>query len=63
MMPTLLLDDEDSQHKDGVRSYVKMIKKMGEMVGVRRNPSIQKNLKLASVGSQLTNFATLKTEM
>ena len=31
-----LLDDEVSQHKDGVREVVKMIKKIGESLGLRR---------------------------
>ena len=31
-----MLDNETSQHKDGVREVVKMIKKVGEMLGLRR---------------------------
>ena len=37
MFPRQLLDDESSQHKDGVRRVVKAIKTIGEMVGLRRN--------------------------
>ena len=37
MFPQLLLDDEASQHKDGVREVVKMMKKVGETLGLRRN--------------------------
>ena len=36
MLPSLLLDDEVSQHQDGVRGVVRMIKELGNMVGVRR---------------------------
>jgi hypothetical protein len=34
--PRLLLDDEASQHKDGVRSVVKMLKDLGNHIGLRR---------------------------
>ena len=37
MFPRQLLDDESSQHKDGVRRVVKAFKTIGEMVGLRRN--------------------------
>ena len=37
MFPRLLLDDEASQHEDGVREVVKMMKKAGESLGLRRN--------------------------
>ena len=36
MFPGLLLDSEVSQHDDGVREVVKMIKKLGESLGLRR---------------------------
>ena len=36
MFPKFLLDDQYSQHKDGVREVVKMIKKAGETLGLRR---------------------------
>ena len=36
IFPRLLLDDEASQHKDGVREVVKMMKKAGETLGLRR---------------------------
>ena len=36
MFPRLLLDDEASQHEDGVREVVKMMKKAGETLGLRR---------------------------
>ena len=34
--PRLLLDDEVSQHEDGVRHVVTLIKKIGETAGLRR---------------------------
>ena len=34
--PRLLLDDEVSQHEDGVRHVVTLVKKIGEFVGLRR---------------------------
>ena len=34
--PTLLLDNEVSQHEDGVRHVVTLVKKIGEFVGLRR---------------------------
>ena len=36
MFPSQLLDNESSQHKDGVRRVVKVFKMIGEMVGLRR---------------------------
>ena len=36
MFPKFLLDDQYSQHKDGVREVVKMIKRAGEALGLRR---------------------------
>ena len=37
MFPRLLLDDEASQNDDGVREVVKLMKKAGETLGLRRN--------------------------
>ena len=34
--PTFLLDNDQSQHKDGVRSVVKLIKHAGEWIGTRK---------------------------
>ena len=36
MFPRLLLDDEASQQEDGVREVVKLMKKAGETLGLRR---------------------------
>ena len=38
MLPRFLLDDEDSQHEDGVRAYVRMIKAAGQLAGLRQEP-------------------------
>ena len=43
MFPKQLLDDESSQHRDGVRRVVKAIKRIGEMVGLRRNVRDENN--------------------
>ena len=37
MFPRLLLDDEASQQEDGIREVVKLMKKAGETLGLRRN--------------------------
>jgi len=36
IMPMLLLDDNESQHKDGVRSFVKGLKAFGNLIGARK---------------------------
>ena len=36
MFPRILLDNQSSQHKDGVREVVEMMKKVGETLGFRR---------------------------
>ena len=36
MFPRILLDNQSSQHKDGVREVVEMMKKVGETLGLRR---------------------------
>ena len=43
MFPRQLLEDESSQHEDGVRRVVKAIKRVGEMVGLRRNVRDENN--------------------
>merc|ERR1712142_1322732 len=35
-MPTLLLDDKKSEHNDGIRSVVKLLKQVGMWFGVRK---------------------------
>merc|ERR1719153_296762 len=39
-MSMTLLDDKESQHKDGVRKIVKLMKDMGQLVGLRRGQEI-----------------------
>ena len=36
MFPSLLLDDTNSQHEDGVRKVVKILKELGNRIGLRR---------------------------
>ena len=43
MFPRQLLDDESSQHEDGVRRVVKAIKRIGEMIGLRRKVTDENN--------------------
>ena len=45
MFPRQLLDDESSQHVDGVRGVVKAIKTIGELAGLRRNATDEKRKK------------------
>ena len=45
MFPRQLLDDESSQHVDGVRGVVKAIKTIGELAGLRRNATDEKRRK------------------
>ena len=40
--PRLLLDDEQSQHQDGCRNVVKLMKKMATAVGLRQRNQAQK---------------------
>ena len=35
-LPSILLDNEESQHKDGVRGVVTIFKKVGELLGTRK---------------------------
>ena len=43
MFPKLLLDDDNSQHKDGVRKVVKVLKAVGNRMGLRRKVDKQEN--------------------
>ena len=45
MFPRQLLDDESSQHVDGVRGVVKVIKTIGELAGLKRNATDEKRRK------------------
>merc|ERR1711874_263613 len=53
MFPRLLLDDESSQHEDGVRKSVKMLKEMGDRMGLRRK--VQEGANLADCEDFLPN--------
>jgi len=48
-MPRLLLDDKESQHMDGVRSVVKVLKHLGQWFGARRQ--VAKNDELSVLHS------------
>ena len=39
-MPVTLLDDEESQHKDGVRKAISFMKNMGELFGARKGEEV-----------------------
>ena len=43
MFPSQLLDNESSQHKDGVRRVVKAFKMIGKMIGLRRKVRDENN--------------------
>ena len=43
MFPKLLLDDDNSQHKDGVRKAIKVLKAVGNRMGLRRKVEEQEN--------------------
>ena len=43
MFPKLLLDDDNSQHKDGVRKAIKVLKAVGNRMGLRRKEGEQEN--------------------
>ena len=54
MFPRLLLDNETSQHKDGVREVVKMLKKAGHTLGLRRN-TVEKDRNTGEVQEKYRN--------
>ena len=39
-MPRTLLDDEESQHKDGLRNVVRFVKRIGNIFGARRKEAV-----------------------
>ena len=43
-MPMILLDDHESQHNDGLREVVRLMKGIGRFMGTRREETIQKKL-------------------
>jgi len=44
MFPSLFLDDTNSQHEDGVRKVVKVLKELGNQIGLRRKVLEEKSL-------------------
>ena len=57
----LLLDNELSQHVDGVRQVVELVKKTGEMFGLRRKKKEDGNHQTKQPRGQIT--AILDTEL
>ena len=45
MFPRLLLDDEESQHKDGLREVIKNLKSFGTIMGSRQRNHREKEIK------------------
>ena len=45
-MSKTLLDDEESQHKDGVRKIVQLMKDMGQLVGLRKGKEVSEKVPL-----------------
>jgi len=43
-MPMILLDDHESQHNDGLREVVRLMKGIGRFMGTRREETIQKKI-------------------
>ena len=58
MFPRLLLDDQQSQHQDGCRQVIKLMKKMGTAAGYReRNQEKKENSPNFSPNEQLGSAA------
>ena len=64
-MPLLLLDNEDSQHRDGVRPVVKVLKQLGRWVGIRRHKKSTQALPELTFGEDryLTDSFSIKLEL
>ena len=60
IMPQLLLDNQESEHKDGVRSFVRGLKAAGNLIGVRRK---EQQPKVFSVGENKACDASLVRKM
>ena len=39
-LPTTLLDDQESQHKDGVRKTISFMKGLGQLFGARKGEEV-----------------------
>ena len=63
MFPRLLLDDEQSQHQDGCRQVIKLMKKMGTAAGFRernqekKENSFSPNEQLAAAAAAASDFS------
>ena len=45
-MSTTLLDDQESQHKDGVRKPISFMKGMGQLFGARKGEEVSEKVPL-----------------
>ena len=59
MFPTLLLDNEQSQHKDGCRDVVKLMKNVATAVGLRQRNQGQTEDPTSSCFSQKAQLAAV----
>jgi hypothetical protein len=59
--PSILLNNEESQHKDGVRGVIKIIKKVGELLGTRKQKSTDHG-HLPNVGENIVASFMEKSE-
>ena len=57
MFPRLLLDDEESQHKDGCRQAIKVLKKMGALAGFRERNQAKQEKRRSGFFSQIEQLA------
>merc|ERR1711942_18910 len=58
-MPMILLDDHESQHNDGLREVIRLIKGIGRFIGTRREETNQKKVPI-----NVASFSDLmKTEL
>jgi len=64
-LPLVLLDNEDSQHRDGVRPVVKILKQMGQWIGIRRQQKYTQGLPELTFGEDrhLDNIFSRKSEL
>ena len=58
--PMILLDDHESQHKDGVRKVINFIKSLGNFIGARKLNDIPG--KLPTMNAAFVNSFSMKFE-
>ena len=64
-LPLLLLDNEESQHRDGVRAVVKVLKKLGRWIGIRRQQKYTQGQSVLTFGEDrhLADYFSIKSEL